>query len=173
MLGGVQPRKASAMRHVPQIALATAMFLAGSVYAGSAKAAGDFPLASCSGWSGTVVDISGVDGKSARMDGIVTKADLREYCERDPGGETTQTSGSLTVGQCVDKYWKEERGAKMRATADCKKGTLTLKDGSQKLRTVRFPLGTDAETSCASGMPPLMAQFRMLCPTAAKRMGVE
>ena len=53
-----------------------------------ARAAGDFPLASCKGWNGTVVERDGIDTTHATMRGIVTKADLQEYCERDPGGKT-------------------------------------------------------------------------------------
>ena len=161
------------MRTVYTIAVATLAVVAGSWCANDARAAGDFPLASCKGWSGTVTDILGVDTRKARMEGTVTKADIREYCERDPGGETTQYGGSLTVAQCVERYWKKERGTELVATADCKRGTLSLRASGQPPQSARFPLGADADTSCASGMPPLMAQFKMLCPTAAARMGVE
>lgn len=138
----------------------------------AAHAAGDFPLASCKGWNGTVVDLSDRDTAKAGMDGIVTKMDLREYCERDPGGETVQYGGKLTVPQCVERHWKDERRTKLSATANCRTGALSMTMGERVARA-RFPLDPDSDTSCASGMPPLIEQFKALCPRAAARLGIE
>jgi hypothetical protein len=133
---------------------------------------GSFPLASCKGWSGTATSQTGIDSKSAKMTGTITRADIQEYCERDPGGETTQFGGSITPEQCTSKYFAEAKGAELNVVANCMTGALTLNDEGEQKR-VKFPLATDADTSCASGMPPLIAQFKTLCPTSAKRWSVE
>ena len=80
-----------------------AAFVSGLLCCNVAYAAGDFPLASCKGWNGTIVESSGVNSQSAVIRGIVTKADVQEYCERDPGGVTKQYGGKLTAGQCVSQ----------------------------------------------------------------------
>ena len=138
-----------------------------------AWAAGDFPLASCKGWNGTVVERDGIDTARATAQGIVTKADLQEYCERDPGGETKQYGGKLTTAQCVAKYLRSEGRPTMTAEANCRSGTVSYRYGDRQGGKTRFPLGPDADTSCASGMPPLVEQFKLLCPAAAKRLKVE
>ena len=136
-------------------------------------AAGDFPVASCKSWNGTVVERDGIDTAHASMRGIVTKADLQEYCERDPGGETKAYGGKLTTAQCVAGYLRKEARTTMVSEANCKAGTMVFSYGDGKPTRAKFPLGVDADTSCASGMPPLVEQFKMLCPTAAKRLKVE
>ncbi|AWN55349.1 hypothetical protein DK412_01695 [Methylobacterium sp. 17Sr1-1] len=138
-----------------------------------ARAAGDFALASCKGWNGTIVEREGIDTASARMRGIVTKADLQEYCERDPGGETRQSGGRLTVKQCVEKYLRQEARAALSAQANCRTGVISYRYGDRNAGRARFPLRADADTSCASGLPPIIEQFKVLCPTAAKRFKVD
>ncbi|MCJ2052829.1 hypothetical protein [Methylobacterium sp. J-070] len=138
-----------------------------------AYAAGDFPLASCKGWNGTVTERDGIDTAHATMRGIVTKADLQEYCERDPGGETKQYGGKLTKAQCVEGYLRTETRAVLSADANCRAGTVSYRAGGGKTMRLRFPLGPDGDTSCASGNPPMIEQFKMLCPAAAKRLKVE
>lgn len=129
----------------------------------------DFPLASCAGWDGTLVSRTGTDSRNAVMEGNVNQANFQEYCERDPGGETTAHGGKLTVEQCVAMYMKEDGKDTYRSTADCRKGTLSfVPSGGEPLR-VTFPLPEDADVSCASGMPPLLKQFTMLCPQAARK----
>lgn len=139
----------------------------------AALAAGDFPVASCKSWNGTVVERDGIDTARASMRGIVTKADLLEYCERDPGGETKATGGRMTTAQCVAKYLRQEARTSMMSEANCRTGTVVFSYGDREPTRARFPLGPDADTSCASGMPPLVEQFKMLCPSAAKRLKVE
>ncbi|MGG7581739.1 hypothetical protein [Rhizobium sp. Nf11,1] len=129
----------------------------------------DFPLASCAGWNGTLVSRTGTNSSTAVMEGNVNQANFQEYCERDPGGETTTHGGKLTVEQCVAMYMKENGKDTYRSTANCRKGTLSFfPPGGEPLR-VTFPLPEDADVSCASGMPPLIEQFTMLCPQAARK----
>lgn len=156
------------MRRIGLIVLAAAVLDPGHV-----RAAGDFPLASCKGWNGTVIERGGIDTARATMRGMITKADLQEYCERDPGGETKAYGGKLTTAQCVANYLRSEGRATMTAEANCRAGTVSYRYGERQGGKARFPLGPDADTSCASGMPPLVEQFKLLCPTAAKRLKVE
>ena len=136
-------------------------------------AAGDFPLASCKGWNGTVVERDGIDTARATMRGIVTKADLQEYCERDPGGETRAFGGKLTKAQCVAKYLPETSGIALSSRANCETGTVVYQYGDRPERRARFPLGPLVDASCASGIPPLREQFKVLCPSTAKRFRVD
>jgi hypothetical protein len=154
------------------LALALPIF---ALSAGSnvAHAAGDFPLASCKGWDGTIVERDGINTAAAHMRGIITKADLQEYCERDPGGETKQYGGKLTVRQCVERYVQQESRATMFAQANCRTGAISYRYGDRVTRRIRFPLGPDVDTSCASGVPPMIRQFKTLCPAAAKRFKVK
>ena len=138
----------------------------------AAFAAGDFPLASCKGWNGTIIEREGIDTQHATMSGILTKADFQEYCERDPGGETQQYGGKLTLKQCVKRYMQQSGKDKMSSTANCDTGQLSFKLSQKPAQRVRFPL-QDEDTSCASGMPPLIEQFKLLCPKAAERWGVQ
>ncbi|KMO34398.1 hypothetical protein VQ02_19180 [Methylobacterium variabile] len=154
--------------------LLRAVLLAASAFAApAAHAAGDFALASCKGWNGTIVEREALDTSSARMRGIITKADLQEYCERDPGGETKQNGGKLTVKQCVDKYLRQEARTELSAQANCRTGVVSYQYGGRPTGRARFPLGPDADTSCASGLPPMIEQFKILCPAAAKRLKVD
>ncbi|ANM02696.1 hypothetical protein AMC78_CH00548 [Rhizobium phaseoli] len=129
----------------------------------------DFPLASCAGWDGKLISRTGTDSRNAVMEGNVNQANFQEYCERDPGYETVAHGGKLTVEQCVALYMKEDGEDTYRSTADCRKGTLSFFPSAGEPVRVTFPLPEDADISCASGMPPLIRQFTMLCPQAARK----
>ena len=136
----------------------------------SAFAFGDFPLASCKSHDGTIIEKSGVNTSKALIKGIITKADIQEYCERDPGGSTIQYGGKETVAMCVEKIYRKEKDKQLIATANCSTQVLTVRDYNNKEVQVRFPLAPNADQSCASGMPPLVSQFKILCPAAANRL---
>jgi hypothetical protein len=131
---------------------------------------GNYSLASCSGWNGTITEISGQDRPSARMSGTVTEPDLVEYCERDPGGTTIKYGGTKTIGECVEEL-SLEANVRLRTVANCETGVLRFFYDSQPERTMRLPLPED--TSCASGLPPLIDQFNTLCPKMADRYQVQ
>jgi hypothetical protein len=150
------------------VVLAVLVFLSSS----TAFAAGDFPVASCKSWNGTVVERSGADSAAATMKGTITKADVQEYCERDPGGETKKFNGKLTTEQCAEKYYAEQGTTTLSASANCNTGTIEFRYGTRQPIRAQFPLGRGADSSCASGIPPLLNQFKMLCPRAAARMGL-
>jgi hypothetical protein len=127
---------------------------------------GDFWLASCAGWNGTVQEIFGKDTREARMSGLVTEPDIVEYCERDPGGSTIQWGGTKTIGECVEGL-SGEINVRLRSTANCETGSLRFFYGSGAERNMRLPLPENR--SCASGLPPLIEQFRTLCPRSSER----
>jgi hypothetical protein len=132
---------------------------------------GDYPIASCKSWNGTIRKVKGIDSRHAVMTGVVTDDDILEYCERDPGGETKQYGGKLTVNQCVRKYRSEMKEDRVRSIADCQRGTIIFQ-GIYGTSSAQFPLAAGSDESCASGMPPLMAQFRILCPMNAARWNI-
>ena len=139
----------------------------------SAIAFGDFPLASCKSHGGTIVEKSGTNTANALIRGIVTKADLQEYCDRDPGGITILNAGKLTISQCVTQLQQETRKVEISSTANCNTGVLNfLYDKGAAVR-VKFPLAPNSDTSCASGMPPLIAQFKIMCPNASAQWGIQ
>jgi hypothetical protein len=134
---------------------------------------GSFPVASCKGWSATRTTIEGRDSDRAIMRGVVTDADLREYCERDPGGETIKYNGKMTIAQCITSYAKKVAGLKIVTVANCNTGEISFQYGNDVPLRARFPLGANTDTSCASGMPPVISQFQQLCPVAAKGLDVN
>ena len=140
----------------------------------------DFPLSS-KGYSGTVIEIKNIDTDRAFSIGEVTKENAKEYCERDPGGETIEFGGKLTFQQCVDNILKQEKNKKLSATADCirKKvtielgGTYILKNkswnnGSWNYTWVDDESGEILDGSLASGESIVEQTFRMLCPAFIK-----
>lgn len=153
--------------------LHVALTLSSLVMMGSAALPfGDYPIASCKIWNGTIRKVSGQDSQHALMVGVVTDDDLREYCQRAPGGETIEYGGKLTVEECVKTYRSELKEDRVRSIADCHRGTIVFQ-GNYGTSSAQFPLGPDEDDSCASGMPPLQAQFRILCPTNAARWGID
>lgn len=133
---------------------------------------GDYPIASCKLWNGTIRNVKGQDSRHASMVGVVTNDDIKEYCERDPGGETIAYGGKLTVDECAWKYRVEMKEVRVRSLADCERGTIIFQSNLNTY-SAQFPLAPGSDESCASGMPPLMAQFRILCPTNAARWNIE
>jgi hypothetical protein len=136
----------------------------------SAYASRDFPLASCKRHNGTITEKSGINTSRALIKGIVTKADIQEYCERDPGGSTIKYGGKETFAMCVEKIYRQEKDTQLIAVANCSTQVLTFREGNKQEAQVRFPLAPNADQSCASGMPPLISQFKILCPTAANKL---
>ena len=134
------------------------------------------------GVQATVVSIAGQETRSARVVGRVTRADALEYCQRDPGGETRQYGGRLTIPQCTDQYLRSERGRTYAAFADCVARTLrsTYRQGNpyRAIRisqqsgyrdiTWRSASGQIAENSTAGGGNTLTAQFELLCPSTVE-----
>jgi hypothetical protein len=146
---------------------------------GSQKSAGaaEFPLSS-KGWQVTVTKMEGQNTSKALAIGKVTPENAKEYCERDPGGETKEYGGKLTKDQCVEKVLKGEKGKLYSASADCPRktiktswgGTFTVvgmdQFGQYIWRNIRT--GEVLDGSNASGAPIVGEQFKMLCPAFSK-----
>ena len=142
----------------------------------------DFPLASCKSANGTIIQMSGTNTDHATMVGTVTAPDAMEYCDRDPGGETTANGGPKTVEACVAEYLKRENGAQYRAIANCPQHILESNAGRgmERFRLVRNDEGAFAwgsirtgrtlGNSCGDGTPPLFEQFKILCPREASNI---
>jgi hypothetical protein len=133
---------------------------------------GSYPLSSCKGKNGTITELTGQDTKEAVMTGHYSYDDYLEYCQRDPGGETKSNGGRLTLKQCIDQNRKDSQGREPRSVANCEAGQITLMIAEYR-KSVRFPLQKNADTSCASGVQPLISQFQIMCPSFAKRYKIE
>jgi hypothetical protein len=136
-----------------------------------AFASGDYPHASCKSWDGTIVEISGLNGARANMVGKVTEPDVKEFCMRQPPDPTTK-SGKRQVKKCIKDTLTETSGLALRTLANCQDGSITFSVGSWK-QSARFPLSQDESTGCASNLPPVIEQFRILCPKRAAEWGID
>jgi hypothetical protein len=137
------------------------------------EVSGSFHLASCKGWGGTTTAIDGVNSRVARMQGRITRADIREYCNRDPGGETTQYGGKLSIPRCVEKYARQTAKLLLFATADCVSGDISYSVDREPSIATHFPIEIEPEpyNSCASSA--LAAQFKALCPLSFQAMRLD
>ena len=124
-----------------------------------------FPLASCKAADGTITRISGRNTSKASLWGRIAEIDIREECVRDPGGVTTQYGGKLTVNQCVQQLMRGREKERLYAEANCDTGAIFYSSSGKIVKRTKFPLPSDADTSCASGIPPMQRQFQILCPS--------
>jgi len=128
----------------------------------------NFPLASCKGWDGTVTERSGVDTENASLRGVITKANVEEFCNRIVPEDKPARDEAVVA--CIQDTLPTATKVLVSARANCRKATLVFNDGMETKR-VQFPVGND--TSCGSGMPPMIAQFQKLCPRRAAELHVE
>ncbi len=162
----------------PDTVLLLLISLLVSFACGGQKAnAAEFPLSS-KAWQATVVKIDGINSSNAMAVGEVKAANAEEYCERDPGGETTQYGGKLTKEQCIQKVLTKEKGKLYSASADCPRKTIRTswdetftaigKDsfGNHIWRNIFS--GKVLDGSNASGAPVVEGQFRLLCQAYSK-----
>jgi hypothetical protein len=167
-------------RREKQISIFTFIIYFVSIFYTTYGYSADFPLSS-KGYSATIIIIKNIDSDNALAVGQVRRPNAEEYCNRDPGGETTKYGGRLTFQQCVDNVLKEERGKKVSATADCLRkkvtvdwgGTYVIKskvwnDTYWEYTWVDDSSGAILDGSGASGAPVIEATFRMLCPAFIK-----
>jgi hypothetical protein len=126
---------------------------------------GAFPLASCKGWGGQIVSKSGIDTANAQMRGIVTEADIKEYCVRQ----------SNDTSKCLDEFrWATQ--TTLQTAANCSSGQVRAEISSPKYNNqsvIQFPLTDETDTSCASRLPPVIKQFAILCPSAASELDIQ
>jgi hypothetical protein len=143
----------------------------------------DFPLASCKGANGTIIQLSDVDTDHATMVGTVTLSDALEYCVRQVSG---RPGSRQKHQQCARDTLRAENGAHYRASANCPKRLLESKIDQRDRIFEVFGLvhergeyawssmRTDKvlRNSCGDGTPPLFEQFKILCPTEAQSIDV-
>lgn len=141
-----------------------------------AKPSSPFYLSS-KGPSATIVAYAGLDTSEAVIVGQIQVGDAKEYCERDPGGDTTKYGGRLTFSQCVNQLLSAERGRKYYARANCPERRISDPWGNRYLLKQKKWEGSfwnfvwaDANNgaildgSNASGAPVITELYKVLCP---------
>lgn len=141
---------------------------AGLIFAVPAMAGNDFPL-SCHGWNGSITSKSGIDTRYAVIEGIVAKSDIEEYCERMGANDLDSPKGKRAIRKCIRETVLGNIGEKIISMADCRTGKLTFKRKGDII-FLKFPLADGTETACATGLPSLIEQFKILCPTKGSSM---
>jgi hypothetical protein len=124
-----------------------------------------YPLASCKDWNGQIIASSGKNTSAAEMQGKVTEQDIKEFCDR----QSNDSSKCL-----AEVSWATLTTVK--TNANCSTGQLKFTSTSPKFNNhvqVQFPLPADTDTSCASGLPPIIKQFSLLCPVAAEMLDID
>ena len=109
------------------------------------------------------------------MKGVVTRADLYEYCERQHRGESEINEGNtairLKIKKCIEQEYAEQKNIKYMATANCSKGTLSTDSGASQLN-LKFP-DPNLESLGCSAQYQYVVQFKTLCPKMAKRLKIK
>jgi len=132
---------------------------------------------SSKGVQATLTSIDGVDTDHASATAMTTPADFMEYCERDPGGETKEHGGELSIKQCAVQEQATMRAKPLATEADCKAKTVTIEGDTWRfLRydaaiTWKTPKGAVEEPW--AGTSAVDAQFEMLCPNAYARVRAD
>ncbi|WP_424360970.1 hypothetical protein [Methylocystis parvus] len=133
---------------------------------------------SSKGVQATLSSIDGLDTSHASATAIMTPADFREYCERDPGGSTTKYGGKLSERQCAETEERSTHDKTLRSSADCKAKSVTIWDGTWRFLsfdetgiTWKGPQG-DVQESWA-GTSAADAQFELLCPNTYARVRAD
>jgi len=137
---------------------------------------GSFSL-SRKGVQATLVQIDGVDTDHASATAQITPMDHLEYCERDPGGETVQHGGKLTIEQCARASQAQTHQRECRSRADCRAKTVTFSDGTW--RFLNYEAGitwTDPEGAVeqsGAGTEVVDAHFELMCPNTFARIRAD
>ena len=153
------------------------LFPMGSVNVAAHAGGNRFPVSS-KGVQATIVATSGRDTSQALAIGQVQDANLREYCNRDPGGMTTTYGGSMSISQCVKAMNREVGGKKYSASANCPAKRVSVHWGNTyKLVSKKYMdgywdyiwrdeySGAVLDSSSASGAPTVTSTYEMLCPS--------
>lgn len=119
----------------------------------------------------TLTSLTGVDTVRAAMNGRVTEADAREFCERDPNGDAARSSQAECVSQTLASETADGATGEHTARADCAAGTLDSSDWGEFRLTGAEPNIVNADgaqvTGNADGGASAQALFEVLCPTRA------
>jgi hypothetical protein len=149
---------------------------------GSASAKPDTPFyLSSKGPSATIVAYSGLDSPNALIIGQIQLKDAREFCHRDPGGDTVKYGGRLTFSQCVNQVLSGERGKKYYARANCQERRISDPRGDQYMLKhkkwegpywdcvwIDTKSGSVLDGSSASGATVITELYKVLCAAASR-----
>jgi len=127
-----------------------------------------YPVASCKSWDGSINYLTGKNSSNAQMVGTITYENVKEYCTRG-------LYDKADIKKCIDENIIRATDADLKTTANCELGTLTFqyRDPERKFsKSLNFNV-QPSNTSCASGVPALMRQFRLLCPIKYKNLRID
>ncbi len=125
----------------------------------------------------TLRSINGLDTSHAVAEANFTVADAREYCERDPGGETFQNGGKLSVQGCVAMELRNVRNMRETSKADCPRKVVAY--GGQRWTVLKVNEGRlvwntpDGEMESSGPTTAFDSQFELLCPNTHARLRVQ
>lgn len=143
------------------IALATSLILVNHN-----SYAGDYSVASCKTWDGTITDARNQNSSNAKMVGNLNEGDIMEYCMR--------ISYPQNYNKCLNENRIVAKTAQLYTVANCQELTITFnyKDSQRQYVTHGDFKSKPEDLSCASGLQPLIKQFKYLCLDAynAKNM---
>jgi hypothetical protein len=128
--------------------------------------AGDYSVASCKTWDGNITNARNQNSPDAEMVGKIRDGDIMEYCMR--------ISPPHAYSKCLAENEVVVNTAKLHTTANCSNFTIVFsyKDAKRQYTTRANFKSKPEDLSCASGLQPLIKQFKYLCLNAynAKNM---
>lgn len=119
--------------------------------------AGDYPMASCKAWNGTITGARNLGSTMAEMYGRVTESDILEYCARQVAAND--------VSKCMKENEIRVQTAKSHTIANCRENTIifTYSDALNSYVTKANFSVKPQNLSCAGGLLPLIKQYKYLC----------
>jgi hypothetical protein len=101
-----------------------------------------------------------------------------ELCERDPGGETIQYGGKLSVRECAQRESTTTHQRTFVSHANCKAKELKLWDGSWRFlgyqdETITWTDPKGETEKPWNGTTAADGQFDLLCPDTLARVRAE
>ena len=136
---------------------------------------------SSKGPSATIVAYSGLDSPNALIIGQIQLKNAREFCHRDPGGDTVKYGGKITFSQCVNQVLSEEKGKKYHARTNCQEGRISDPWGDQYMLKqkkwegsywdyvwIDDKNGSVLDGSSASGATVITKLYKVLCAAASR-----
>ena len=116
----------------------------------------------CRGAAATVTEIDGLDTPRARMAAHTTLPDAIAYCHYSLGSAVGKKApGGVALQRCAQDFLRDaEKAGPVRATANCKTGTLSTA-GANWSNAYKLPL----TPMCGDDNNQAISLFRVLCPS--------
>jgi hypothetical protein len=116
----------------------------------------------CRGASATVTEIDGLDTPRARMVAQTTLPDAIAYCHYSLGSAAgKKPPGGAALQRCAQDFLRDaEKAGPVRATANCKTGTLSTA-GANWSNAYKLPLAP----MCGDDNNQAISLFKVLCPS--------